>query len=117
MKKGGNPQNLLRGGKPGHKGGSGRPPDWLTDHCKGLVGEKKLVQRLAKIAAGDPVVPAMGAFGPIRVKGKQVYVAAPVKVQVDAIKELLDRGFGKSVQQIGSSSFDEIIEMMRKKYA
>lgn len=38
------------------------------------------------------------------------------RASVAAAMALLDRGWGKPAQQIESSSFDEIIEMMRKKY-
>ena len=106
-----------KGGKIGNKGG-GRPSNALIELCKGIVDRKKLIERLGKIAAGEEVTPAMGPFGPLKDKhGKQIYAVAPIKAQIDAISELLDRGYGKAVQQVESSSFDEAIELMRKRYA
>lgn len=105
-----------KGGKIGNKGG-GRTPDALKELCKDIVDRKSLIERLGQVASGDPIVPAMGAFGPLKdKKGKQIYVAAPIKAQIDAISELLDRGYGKPVQQVESTSFDEVLAMMRKRY-
>ena len=105
------------GGKKGNKGG-GRTPEALKILCKNILEKRKLIEKLGDIASGDPIVPALGAFGPIKdKKGNQVYVAAPIKTQVEAIFGLMDRGYGKPTQQVESSSFDEVIEMMRKRYA
>jgi hypothetical protein len=60
---------------------------------------------MALIASGAPVVPAMGAFGPIIDKKtkKQVFVPASIGVQVQAFSELADRGHGKPMQAIAHS--------------
>ena len=110
--------NLLPGGVLGNKGGSGRPPDALRELCKDLINEYDLVRRFAKVAAGEPIVPAMGAFGPIIDKKtkKQMLVPAPILAQEKAWEALMDRGYGKSVQPVESPGFDEIIALMREKY-
>lgn len=86
-------KNLLPGGKPGNKGG-GRPPDWLKKKCAGLIDRKKLVERLAKIAAGELVDTTT------TIDGRIIRIPAPMQAQVKAAQELLDRGFGKAPMSI-----------------
>lgn len=105
--------NLLPGGVKGNKGGTGRPPDWLKEKCRDLVDRKKIIERLATIASGDPVELLLDSFGkPLKdSSGKFIYGAAPIMAQVKAAQELLDRGFGKAAQSLDvvtSKSKDDI---------
>lgn len=115
-----NTSGLKRDGNPGHRGGGGRPPDKLKKLCVNLVDKYKLVQRLADIAAGKPMVPAVGQFGPI-IDSKtklQVMLPAPIKAQAEAISELLDRGYGKSIQMLSNdpeNPFDSAIFVLPAK--
>lgn len=58
-KVGGNPENLLGGGVPGNKGGSGRPPSALRAHMREIL-EKRGLQKLEDIVSGqeDGVTPS-----------------------------------------------------------
>lgn len=95
MNKKGNIKNLKKGGTIGNKGGSGRPPDWLKEHCRGIVDKLKLIERLGKIGSGANV------DSTTTIDGRIVPIPAPMTAQVKAIQELLDRGFGRPDQSIG----------------
>ena len=98
---------MLNRGNPGNKGGIGRPSNALKKLCCKLIKEKSLVQRWAKIGAGEPVQVAMGAFGPVKDKdGSNVMVPASITCQSEAIEKLLDRGYGKPAQALEHSGPD-----------
>lgn len=82
---------LAKGGK---REGAGRKPDWLREKCQNIVSDKKIIERLAQIAAGELVDTTT------TIDGRLIPVPAPMAAQVKAAAELLDRGFGKSVQTI-----------------
>jgi hypothetical protein len=91
-------RHLLKGGKVGHKGGSGRPPDWLKNTCKKFVKQKRLIAWLASVASGD--------FFHTRVWVDDSGVThhekepAAVKDRIRAIELLLERGWGKPAQEV-----------------
>ena len=80
--------------KGGARKGSGKPPDWLRIKCQRLISDKKIVERLASIAAGELMDTTT------LMDCRLIPVPAPMQAQVKAAQELLDRGFGKPVQSI-----------------
>lgn len=87
-------QNLRKGGKPGNKGGTGRPPSWLREKCQSIIDRDKLVEFLADVAAGrvnDHKV----------IDGEIVEIPASLHDRRECAIELIDRGFGKAIQMLG----------------
>lgn len=70
----------------------------IKEFAKKFVKEKKLMERLASIAAGDSIDYVREQV--INGKIQKVYVPAPVREQRGAICDLLDRGYGKSAQEL-----------------
>lgn len=89
----------LKKGNPGNKGG-GRTPDWLKEHCRDIVNREKLIERLAKVAAGEEVDVN------VTQEGERIKCPAPIMAQLKAIQELLDRGFGKPAQAVEHTGKD-----------
>lgn len=85
----------MKAGNPGNSGG-GRPPDWLKAKCRDIVDKKKLVEFLAEVASGENV-----DFS-VTIDGRVIPIPAKPKDRIAATIELLDRGFGKSTQLLGS---------------
>lgn len=110
----GNHGRFLKGApNPGgtKNNGGGRPPDWLKKKCQDIIQKNKLIEWLGKVAAGADVDQQ------INLNGECLKIPASVKDRLKAIEMLQDRGWGKPTQEIESSSFQEIIDLMRKKYA
>lgn len=68
---------LLPGGKHGHKGGSGRPPEWFKELCRDMVSSPK-ARAAVKAILADPKHPHFAAMW----------------------KAVSDRGYGKPEQPI-----------------
>lgn len=87
---------LLRHGVIGARGGprpnSGRPRDAIKALCRSIVERKKLVQVLGRIAGGDDIDQV------INDNGEVLKIPASIKNRIEAIKELIDRGYGKPSQ-------------------
>jgi len=81
-----------KGGKIGHKGGGGRPPEWLKAKCQELIDRNQLIEFLADVAAGKDVDQR------INENGEVLKIPADVKDRLKATEMLLDRGFGKATQ-------------------
>lgn len=90
----GNPQNLRNGGT--NKGGPGRPPGWLKEKCQNIVDRKKLIEFLASVASGEKV------DFTVTIDGRIVFIPAKPKDRIAATIELIDRGFGKSIQTLAN---------------
>lgn len=90
----------LRRGNPGNKGG-GRKPDWLKAKCQGIIADLKLIEFLGQVASGKDVDQR------INENGECLKVPADVKDRLKALDMLLDRGFGKPLQQVESESLQE----------
>lgn len=100
MKKRGNKQYLLKGGVVGHDGSNaGRPPDWLKEKCKKIVQDKKLVEFLADVASGKKINKTDVYDLTGKKVGESESSAAP-KDRIHATEILLDRGFGKVLQDV-----------------
>jgi hypothetical protein len=85
-------KNGVQGSSGGPRPNSGRPPDWLKEKCKTIVDRRELIEFLGRVAAGEKVDRYVTEFG------KSVKVQASVKDRIAAVKELVDRGFGKPDQ-------------------
>lgn len=90
-----------KGGKKGHKGAGGRPPKALT----------ALKQLAIKEAHGE-AEKSLQFMVELRDDTTQ-----KMDLRKAAADSIMDRVWGKPKQQVESSSFAEIIEMMRKKFA
>lgn len=113
-KKGGNPQNLVRDGSPGHDGSkAGRKPDWLKAKCAKLFEDDKLAEFWSAVARGDLVDerfnPDTRTYDPCR---------APIKARIEAADRLADRGFGKAVQPVGDKDdgLQSLTDTLNKRY-
>jgi hypothetical protein len=76
----------------GKREGAGRTPDWLKAKCQKIIEKRKLIEFLADVAAGEEVDFI------VNLKGKRIPCPANTKDRISAMKELLDRGYGKSIQ-------------------
>ena len=111
MKKNNQTRGLLKGGKIGNKGGTGRPKKEIKELCRNVVFNKKLIDRLVKFASGEDVHQVVNDEGEI------IPIPCPPKVQLDAIRELLDRGWGKPSQEIqGTFNVNTIIDEINKRF-
>jgi hypothetical protein len=99
------PKTRPHGGK---REGAGRKPDWLKEKCKKLIDRKKLLDYLARVAAGEETEERATKYG-------AVTVAVSAHDRMHAIELLMDRGFGKALQAVEHSgsvatTFNIIIE-------
>lgn len=93
------------------KSGASYGEQWLTTHARKVFGERKLLDRLGAIAAGE-CVDTQEKY----VKGQgriEVSCPAPMTAQVAAIRELADRAFGTPTQAIRHSGEISIDGMLR----
>lgn len=86
--------NLIPGGRPGNKGGTGRPPDWLKNKCANLLEKYKLWDWLAEVAKGEFVDRKTVAIE--NGKTSEIACAANIKDRLRAMEMLADRGHGKA---------------------
>lgn len=88
--------NLLPGGKIGHKGGGGRPPDWVKRQFGDAVIKGKGPKFLQEVIGGKMF---MKTFV---IEGKIVHQDAypTLSERTEAIKLSMDRFQGKAVQAI-----------------
>ena len=116
MKKGGNPQNLLKGGKIGHKGAGGRPTDAFKKKMLALSNSPAAWNFRKDVIEGNPIEERMIVD---LVTGKEIktLVTPSIENRRRMLADIDDRAHGKPTETVESSSFDEIIELMRKKYA
>jgi hypothetical protein len=86
------------GNTGGKKGRSGRKPSEVVALARSLTDQYGLVQRLALIASGQPVLQFQGTDK----EGKPEIVVAPARAadQIRAIELLLNRGWGKVPETI-----------------
>ena len=70
---------LLSGGVPGHKGGGGRPPSAIREHCRGSFAERVAI--LEMIADGEPLPMTKRVGDDIT----QIEVSAAIRERTQAI--------------------------------
>lgn len=75
----------------------GGDPYWLKAHCQSLIARYKLVERWAKIAAGEKLfeMPMVVRDGEYSSRVELVEVSAPPHVQAICIEKLVERCYGK----------------------
>jgi len=93
----GNPQYLRRDGAPGHRGGGGRPTNLVKEKCDKLIKDKKLLEWVASVAAGENVESKIEYVDNKPVK---VLVPAACKDRLHAFELLADRSWGKPAQAV-----------------
>ena len=81
------------GKRPGKSGG-GRTPDWLRRKCQQIIEKNRLLEFLADVANGKNFEQGMGT------DGKVFMIPATVKDRLRATELLIERGYGKSPQEI-----------------
>lgn len=108
--------------KGGEREGAGRPSTQWREYCQGIFDKHKLLERMVKIAKGEPIdivtdvsgKPLIDSNDPKR--KKIVMIPAPLEVQRKAIVDLKEWGRGKSVQEIESSALSDILDQLRDKF-
>lgn len=95
-----NTAGLLKGGKKGNKGGSGRPSDWLREKCEGIIEKKKLIEWLGNVASGESVDTRI-VFDEDNVPHHEKLPAA-IKDRLRAMEMLSDRAWGKAAQMLSN---------------
>jgi hypothetical protein len=91
----------------------GRPPNWLRERCKDLVDRQDLLNFLVEVAKGKDVESTLGP------NGERIFLPAKVRDRMEAIKELIDRGWGKPLQEMShevKTKTPEEIAMEEKRY-
>lgn len=103
----------------GKREGAGRKPDWLKTKCASLVDKHKLLEYLARVAAGEEteqrvVVVREGNSAHTEIEE----VKCSPHDRMHAIEMLLERGYGKPVQgvEVGGKdgapiAFDVVIKV------
>lgn len=86
----GNPRGKSNPGK------AGRKPDWLKEKCANLVEDCDVLGFLSRVVEGKEFDHKVTKDGDI------IEVEASIHDRLDAARELLDRGFGKSAQVLSS---------------
>lgn len=92
-----------KGNKASHGGprpNSGRPADWLREKCRSIVVQKDLIGFLGKVASGDSV------DFTVTKDGEVVPHPAAIKDRTKATEILLDRGYGKVLQDLSLQNAD-----------
>ena len=82
----------------GHRANAGRKPDWLKDKCQAIIKDKKLIEFLADVAAGEPFIEKFAIVDSKTTPIEKMRQSADVKDRLKAVEMLLDRGFGKAIQ-------------------
>lgn len=90
-------------------GGGGRHAEYLRAKCRKLVDKHKLIEFLVQLASGN-IMDHRWSDGHI------VQLPASVHDRQTALDTLLDRGYGKPVQEIESEALSGILDTMREKY-
>jgi hypothetical protein len=88
--KNGNPR-----GEGGAREGAGRKPDWLKKKAQKILSDKKLIEFLGDVASGKNVRALVAIDGTTTVSAP-----ADIKDRLRAVEILLDRGWGKPMQEI-----------------
>ena len=83
---------LLPGGKPGNKGGIGRPPSAIREHLRGSFAER--VKVLESIADGEPIVRVRLPDG----SESESRISASPADRIRAIDMLAKYGLGTQVE-------------------
>ena len=104
--KSGNP----KGGKKGHKGAGGRPPDWFVNECKKALEKGKIIGFIMDVATGKDVEQC------INQNGECLKVPASVRDRLKASEMLMDRALGKPTQNIESNFLTEFMTELRQRY-
>lgn len=78
----------------GRRDGSGRKPDWLKERCKKLIDSKKLLEYVARVAAGEETEDRTTKDGDV------FQVGVSTHDRLTAFSLLMDRGFGKPIQAL-----------------
>lgn len=104
--------------KRGHKlapGGarenSGRPPDWLKNKCQELIDKHKIIEFICDVASGEYTEVVFD--GELK---REIRVSAKADERLKAANMLLDRGFGKPVQDVrpvdGEGNYKPLVVML-----
>ena len=99
--------------KGGARAGSGRPPDWLKEKCKGLVDKRDLIGWLSRVASGESEDTRIFFDNNNVVHHEKV--AAAIKDRIHAAEILLERGWGKPYQDVnlsGSGGGDLVLKLV-----
>lgn len=83
---------LRRGGRKGHKGGSGRTPHWLRQRADDLLANARVWERIERILTQEQYRTVL--------HGEEVLVFADEKAFLDVVKWLADRSHGKAKETI-----------------
>lgn len=96
----------------GKREGAGRKPDWLKAKCAELIDRKKLLDYVARVAAGEETESRMTKDGDL------FDVPCSTHDRLHAFELLMERGFGKPVQGVELSgkegapaTFDVVIKV------
>lgn len=85
------PEERAHGGK---RDGSGRKPDWLKEKCKKLIDKHKLLEYVARVAAGEETEDRADK------EGNAYTVGVSTTDRLHAFDLLMQRGFGKAIQAV-----------------
>lgn len=94
----------------GKREGAGRKPDWLKLRCQKLIDRHKLLDYLARVAAGKETEQRSTKDGAVTVE-----VSAHDRLH--ALEMLLDRGFGKASQPMMHDVGGTLEELLSKSWS
>lgn len=103
--------------KGGARKGAGRKPNWYKALAEKLIREKKLLPRLADMAAGAPIVKKQIIVGEGKdAKRITLKSAADAGTQVYAADKLFDRAWGKAAQEVQHTGKEgvDIFDLIRR---
>jgi hypothetical protein len=102
------PGTFEKGNKLGGKReNAGRPPDWLRTKCQKLLEKHKLIEFVAKVAAGEDIDQA------INDNGECLKIPAGVKERLKAVEMLKEWGLGKTPDNVDVEITHRIINVVR----
>lgn len=79
----------------GPRANSGRDPNWVKKKCQDLIDKHKLLEFLAEVASGE----YKEAWVSIKTE-KTIMRPVDAETRMKAINMLLDRGYGKPLQDM-----------------
>ena len=86
---------------------------WLSSECKKIIDEKKLIHFLADVASGDFLIEKL-----CETKGGRFELRpmpAELKDRLRAVEILLDRGYGKALQEIEMQVTESAAEKLERR--
>ena len=98
-------------GRPVGRSKKGRPPNYLKRKCQQLLDHKEVFQFLKDVVTGNP-----NADYTLNMSGKVIPIPPRARLRLDAIHDLMNRGYGLPTQSIELSGLEDVHDDLADRY-